>query len=150
MAKNKQNQPKKKKGKGGPPSLHSGQQEVLRSVSEPPDHNKSSVKYCFSCMRSGFSVSDLQTDAKEAFLQTIERRGNLTWEQVLLDGKHGLGTEQMPSSSIIPSLPPGWDKSSDYTVLRYFGNLPMVGWRDRDVFHIVWVEANYGDVYDHG
>jgi len=32
---------------------------------------------------------------------------------------------------------------------RYMGKLPMLGVRVREVFHLLWVERQFGDVYDH-
>ena len=34
-------------------------------------------------------------------------------------------------------------------VLRHEGNYPFVGYKIRDTFYVLWIEANYGDVYDH-
>jgi hypothetical protein len=33
---------------------------------------------------------------------------------------------------------------------RCSGRLPMAGVRSGDVFHIVWIEARFNELYDHG
>lgn len=35
-------------------------------------------------------------------------------------------------------------------VYRYCGNLPVVGVMENDVFVALWIECEYGDLYDHG
>lgn len=35
-------------------------------------------------------------------------------------------------------------------VFRYSDRLPMAGVRVGDTFHVVWIERQYGELYDHG
>ena len=53
------------------------------------------------------------------------------------------------ASAIKPSIPSKFDDADKFLAFRYHDKLPMVGPRIGDTFHILWIEANYGDVYDH-
>lgn len=101
-------------------------------------------------MRNGYSVNDLDQDGQTSFLLKLEDRADMTWARVIVAGRHALGIEMMDASAIKCGLPFGDACPPKFMVMRYHGKLPMVGWRERDVFHIVWVEARFGDVYDHG
>jgi len=74
----------------------------------------------------------------------------MTWKQIKLADRHGLGSELVPAAQIRPSVPAAFEDREKFLVLRYNGTLPMVGVRAEDTFHILWIERNYGDVYDHG
>lgn len=54
----------------------------------------------------------------------------------------------MKKAKIKPSVPEELEQDK-YMVFRHHGNLPFVGFKAGDVFHVLWVEANYDDVYDH-
>jgi len=47
-------------------------------------------------------------------------------------------------------MPTGFEDAEQFLVLRYSGKLPMAGVRVRDVYHILWIEPNFGHLYDHG
>jgi hypothetical protein len=40
--------------------------------------------------------------------------------------------------------------AKEFLVMRYDGLRPMVGIRSNDVFHVLWIENEFGDLYDHG
>jgi hypothetical protein len=35
-------------------------------------------------------------------------------------------------------------------MFRYDGRLPMGGIRVRDIYHVLWIEPEFGRLYDHG
>ena len=74
----------------------------------------------------------------------------MTWSQIVRADRHGLGLETIPANQIRPSVPSSFADAQKFLVLRYDENLPMVGSRVKETFHVLWIEANYGDVYDHG
>ncbi|PND52554.1 MULTISPECIES: hypothetical protein [Rhodococcus] len=84
-----------------------------------------------------------------SFLVKWEKRAKLTWTELQSHDKHGLGTEKLPSRIIKPS-PPEELAQDRYTVFRHDGNLPFVGFRAGDVFHVLWIETRYSDLYNHG
>jgi len=37
-----------------------------------------------------------------------------------------------------------------FMVFRYYGKLPMAGVWVADVYHVLWIEPEFGKLYDHG
>ncbi len=73
----------------------------------------------------------------------------MTWADIKTAGRHKKGTELMPANKIKPSIPERFQDADKFLVFRYSGMLPMLGVRINDVFHVLWIESSYGQVYDH-
>lgn len=54
----------------------------------------------------------------------------------------------MPKGQIKRKAPEHLSRDK-YMVIRHEGNQPVVGFRAGDIFYALWIEAAYGDVYDH-
>lgn len=75
----------------------------------------------------------------------------MTWQMLYQAPRHGLGTEKLPLSAIKPSVPMMPMVLENFLVLRATGdNHPMIGFRRGDVFEVVFLESEFGDVYKHG
>jgi hypothetical protein len=83
-----------------------------------------------------------------SFLVKWEKRAKITWTELQSHDKHGLGTEKLPSRMIKPAVPEELAQDR-YTVFRHEGNLPFVGFRAGDVFHVLWIETRYNELYKH-
>ena len=59
----------------------------------------------------------------------LHKRARMTWSEIILADKHGLGLETMPKDSIKPTVPEQFKDTDKFIVLRYSGRLPMVGVR---------------------
>ena len=99
-------------------------------------------------LQNGYGVEELSPSQKAEFLLKWAKRSMFTWKDLTSHGKHGLGSEQLPSHKI-KRKPPEELAQDKYMVLRHEGNYPFVGYKIRDTFYVLWIEANYGDVYDH-
>lgn len=116
----------------------------------PPDPNQQTPRFCLRHSQTGFDVDKLSKDQRADFAVALHKRARMTWREIILADKHGLGLETMPRKSIKPKVPAQFEDTEKFHVLRYSGKLPMVGVRLLDTFHIIWIEAAFGDVYDHG
>lgn len=74
----------------------------------------------------------------------------MQWKQIHQSGRHEAGTEWIAADSIKAPIPTNFSDQDKFMAFRYNGLLPMVGVRINDVFHVIWVERQFGDVYDHG
>lgn len=106
-------------------------------------------KFCLRYLATGFDVRSLPQDKQAKFACALQDRSSMSWTQIKLAPRHGHGSELILRGEIKPRVPDQFGETPKFMVLRYDGNLPMVGVRVRDVFHVCWIEANYGDVYDH-
>ncbi len=74
----------------------------------------------------------------------------MRWIDIKQADRHALGTELLPIDKIRYRIPAPFEDHDRVMVFRYSGNLPMVGVRVREVFHVLWIEDAFGNVYDHG
>lgn len=133
---------------GKRPQNHGKRTKVVAET--PKDHDSETPKFCLRYLQSGFSVSSLDTAGQAAFAVALEKRATLTWREITTAPRHGLGTEFIDKGSIIPTIPTAWQDRERFLALRYHGLLPMCGVRVADVLHILWIEPQFNDLYDHG
>lgn len=112
---------------------------------------KSYPIFCFKHLQS--PRKNKKRDNK-LFFQLIERLQKLSelgWEEINKSDKHGYGTEKLPTAQIKPSLPTFVSPDvKELVVFRANGaNKPFLGIRNKNIFHILFIEENFGDVYDH-
>ncbi len=123
----------------------------LPAPSAPRNFDEATPKFCLAHLAPSFGIVDLPEDRQRSeFAKSIERLSKMTWRQIRLAYKHGNGSEPLPKNQILRNIPERFADQEKFVVLRYDGNLPMVGVRIEDTFHVIWVEAAFGDVYDHG
>ena len=99
-------------------------------------------------LQRGFHVEDLADDQCASFLKKWAKRSTFTWTELGTHDKHGLGFEMLPKKIMKP-VPPESLQQDKYMVFRHHGNLPFVGFKAGDTFHVLWIEASYDDVYKH-
>ena len=108
-----------------------------------------------------FDFSKLQpisyVDAKKVsffieYLERLKKLSTLDWKTVFTSQRHGFGTEKIPVSSLTLSartlVPENTDK---LLVFRATGDKHVfLGIQDGNVFQVIFIEANFGDIYPHG
>ena len=108
-----------------------------------------------------FGFSKLQsisyTDTKKVsffieYLERLKKLSDLDWKTVFTSQRHGFGTEPMPVSSLTPSarsLVP--DGIENLLVFRATGDKHVfLGIQDANVFQVIFIEVNFGEIYPHG
>lgn len=85
------------------------------------------------------------------FIVRLSKLSNISWNVIEKSPRHGFGTEKIPISNIKPKLPNFITPDvKNLLVFRASGdNRPFIGLRDGNVFHIIFIEEKFGDVYDH-
>lgn len=86
------------------------------------------------------------------FLERLKKLGNLGWKGINGAARHSFGTEKMPIKKIkVKTFPPIVTQEVEaLTVFRATGsNLPFLGIRLGDTFQVIFIEASFGDIYDH-
>lgn len=122
----------------------------LLPIEKGIDYNSQTPVFCFAHLKSGFEVKDLNQDKRAQFASRLQELSQLTWNDISLQDRHRFGTEQLPVKQLRTKMPAKFSDEDRVLVFRYADRLPMVGIRVNDVFHVVAVEAQYGDLYDHG
>ena len=140
--------PSKGKNRGTRPSAPSGK---LRPEPSPPsDLNDETPKFCLNYLRPGFDVHALDSDAQAAFAKTLQKLASSKWKDLITAPRHGQGSELIHKNSIKAPIPGRFQDQEKFLTFRYKGKLPMSGVRVGDVYHILWIEPTFGQLYDHG
>ena len=114
------------------------------------DYNAEHPKFCLHYLTPGFDVAGLDQQAQAAFACCLQKLACSCWKELVTAPRHGQGTEHIPRSQIKPAVPERFQDNDRFLAFRYSGKLPMAGVRVDDVFHILWIERWYGELYDHG
>lgn len=86
------------------------------------------------------------------FINRLHKLSILGWKGIRTSQRHSFGTEQLEYNQIKPKdkIPSFITPETKFTVFRAHGdNRPFLGIQDKNVFHIIFIEANFGDIYDH-
>lgn len=85
------------------------------------------------------------------FLERLKKLSELGWEEIRKSQRHSFGMEKIPVKSISPQCPAFITPDvKELEVFRATGsNKVFVGIQQENIFHVIFIEANFGDVYTH-
>jgi hypothetical protein len=124
--------------------------ERLAEPVDPPNYNDETPKFCLNFLRDDFDVHALSAQHQAAFAKTLQKLASSRWKDLLVAPRHGQGTEFIPAGQLKAPIPARFQDEQRFMVFRYDGRLPMAGVRVRDVYHVLWLEPEFGRLYDHG
>lgn len=118
---------------------------------KPPPSIGANVGHPVLCLRHcqpGWGVEELDAAQCREFLVKWEKRSKHTWQELVQHDRHALGSEQLPKRMFKPTVPEELERDT-YMVFRHHKNLPFAGFRADAVFHVLWIEKAYNELYDH-
>jgi uncharacterized phage-associated protein len=120
------------------------------SAQEPVNYDASPPLFSLERLQGGdYCLSCLDQQGKAAFADAIFRRRTLTWGEVKKLNKHGLGFEKIPRKILKAGIPSCITDDADHFIaFRFDGMKPMVGYRQRNVFFVLWFDHNFS-LYPH-
>ena len=99
--------------------------------------------------QKGYCLSDLCQTDKAAFAQAIFKRRQIPWSDIKKLNKHALGFEKIVKSAIKTPIPPFiTDEIEHFLAFRFQGLKPMVGYRQKNIFVVLWFDQNF-TLYKH-
>lgn len=109
--------------------------------------------FCFKHFQIS-SIKNCTKDQLHNFIDRLQRLAELGWNEINRSGRHDYGWEHLPISTLKCQLPQFvTPEVSKVMVFRYNNaNNPFIAVRsesDRNLLHILLIEANFGEVYDH-
>ncbi len=125
-------------------------QQLRPSPSSPelPDHNPPvfSLRYLD---RGRYGLSACQQREKAAFADTLHKLSQLTWQELRLSQRHGLGYETIARQALRVPIPQHITDEVRFIAFRFYGKAPMVGYRVKELFYVIWLDRDF-TLYDHG
>ncbi|PRY46966.1 hypothetical protein CLV58_10130 [Spirosoma oryzae] len=105
--------------------------------------------FCFRYLVKGFDLEQCEEYESVALIKHLYNLSQLTWEEIKLAPRHGMGSEKIQRNSIKASIPKFITDDVDYFLaLRFQGKKPFVGHRSGSVFHIIWIDNKF-TLYNH-
>ena len=100
--------------------------------------------FCFKHLHKDHNLDKCIDDEKRALIEQIVKLSQLTWNDIQLSRRHGLGSEKIRRKSIKPSIPVFITEDVDFFLaLRYDGKKAMIGYRNRFIFHLIYIDRNH-------
>jgi hypothetical protein len=96
----------------------------------------------------GWRISDCERDDQAAFALTAEKLAKLSWQEIRSAPRHGVGSEKISRDALRAPVPASITEDVQFLALRFSGKKSMVGFRSRDVFHVVWLDPGF-KLYNH-
>lgn len=106
--------------------------------------------FCFKYLQMK-SIQDC-SDPKYFFdyLSRLKKLSELGWEEIRKADRHSFGMEKISKESIKPDIPNFVTPEAILLAFRANGNnLPFVGVQCGKIFHVIFMESKFGDIYDH-
>lgn len=103
--------------------------------------------FCLGYMDKQMGMEQCSQEQKSQFAQKIYELSQLSWSVIKSSGRHQKGFEFVPWNQIKRPKPSFLAEDVEKAmVFRCFGMGPMVGHRDRNVFHVIFLSPNH-DIY---
>lgn len=120
------------------------------SAQETPSYDDTPPVFSLERLQSGsYCFSSLDQEQKASFAEAMYRRRQILWRDLKQAGRHGLGAEKIPRYQIKAPIPQFITEDQDYFLaIRFNGKAPMVGYRVRNVFYVLWFDHAY-NLYEH-
>lgn len=105
--------------------------------------------FSFEYMVSDFDVDKCEKNDRANLAVTLLKLSKLTWAQIKGAHRHGLGFEKIERKDIKTGIPQCITPEVQLIAFRFSGKKPMVGYRLKRTFYIIWLDRNFS-LYDHG
>ena len=93
---------------------------------------------------------DVKAKFFQDFLMRLRKYSDLGWKQIAIEKRHDYGWEFLPHDKMKPKLPAEITPEVQLMVLRSANDKrAMVGFREWNIYHIIFIEAVFNDIYDH-
>ena len=84
------------------------------------------------------------------YIFRLRKLSTLGWKEIQKSDRHSFGTEIISHDMIKPNLPKHITPEVTLYAMRANGNnLPFIGYREGKIFHVIFIETEFGDIYDH-
>lgn len=99
--------------------------------------------FCLCFLQRDFCLSKCEANEKSAFADTLHKLSQLTWAQIQSSHKHAAGCEIISRSSLKFAPPKHVTDDVPILAFRFFGKMPMLGYRNGRVFHVIALDRNH-------
>lgn len=138
------------------PRINPPQKKKSKKIKDPPAADDVSIPqldypiFCLKHLHKDYNLDGCDKNHHSALVNQFYRLSQLTWNQINVAPRKGMGYEKIPVSSIKPALPTTLTEDVEYLLsFRYLGNNPFLGYRNFTICHVLFIDFDF-TVYDHG
>lgn len=113
------------------------------------DYDREKPTFCLRFVDAAYCITQCTKDDRAAFAETIRKMSQMTWLQLRMADRKGLGSEKIARDAITRPIPSQIPEDAALLAFRFSGLKPMVGYRMQGMFHIIWFDRDF-TLYDHG
>lgn len=84
-----------------------------------------------------------------SYLKRLKKLSSVGWNVLNASGRHSFGWEKIPVNQIKKDVKLSDDVSFLISLRATGDNRVFLGFREANVFQVVFIESKFGDVYDH-
>jgi hypothetical protein len=104
--------------------------------------------FCFRYLNKKFGLENCDKNEKASLIEQLHRLSQMTWTEIKMAGRHGLGSEKINPKSLKTSIPLHLSKDVNFYALRFMGLKVFVGYRTDFIFHILYIDTRF-NLYSH-
>lgn len=103
--------------------------------------------FCLKYLCKNYHLDKCTKDEKAALIDTFYILSQMSWNEIHMAPRHGLGTEKIERCQINSSTN-NIPKDVDLFALRFLGKRPFVGYKTMNIFHVVFIDRDF-TLYQH-
>jgi hypothetical protein len=105
--------------------------------------------FCFKYLHKDHNLDKCDPDERRSLIEQVVRLSQLEWQTLTTTHRHGMGSEKIAVTSIKPNLPNFITEDVSFLLaFRFQGLKPIVGHRNKFIFHIIFIDRDF-TVYKH-
>lgn len=131
------------------PRPNKGRRVGLDPAIEKIDYNREKPTFSLQFIDPEYCITCCDKDEKASFADMLRNMSQMTWNELRNAPRHGMGSEKIDQKAIKQPIPQGVTEDVTFLAFRFHALKPMVGYRVRETFHIIWFDRNF-TLYDHG
>lgn len=116
--------------------------------SSDPQYDEHHPLFSLEHLDNKYCISRCDTANKAQFAEALRKISQFTWKDLKSKPRHALGFEKIKKTSMNVAIPHVVTADTIIIAFRFNGKKPMVGFRKKDIFYIIWLDRNFS-VYKH-
>lgn len=100
--------------------------------------------FCFKHLHKDYNLDHCDADEKKSLIEQIVILSQMTWQEIQMAPRHGIGTEKIDISSLSSPCPPFITEDVKFLLaFRFQGKKPFLGHRNRFIFHVIFIDRSF-------
>jgi hypothetical protein len=130
---------------------------AIKSTNKDKSINKKNLEqidypvFCFKYLQDDSIKGCKDSSFFIEFLLRMKKLSELGWKEIKTSGRHSFGIEKLPIEQIKPQKPQIITPDVNFlSAFRATGsNHAFLGIIKETLFHVIYIETNFGDIYGH-